>query len=274
MSSTRIICLSENLVPFGSGCWGEHGLAFYIESEGRKILYDTGQSGDVLLHNARLAGVSLRGLDCIVLSHGHYDHSGGLPKVLEMNRGVRLIMHPAALERKYARRDGILKDIGMPLSLDQLKRLCSPAIEPGPADLGGGISTTGEIERVTPYETPQPDLLVERDGVLATDPVCDDQSLIISSDDTTLLLCGCCHAGIVNTLTSAKRTTGKYPSVVAGGLHLEMAEPARLSSTTEALRSAGVRKVLSGHCSGDAIRGYLPPAGVEAGRLAAGMRVL
>ena len=66
MSSTRIICLSDNLAPSGSGYWAEHGLSFYIESGGMKVLYDTGQSGDVLLHNALLAGVNLSGLDCIV----------------------------------------------------------------------------------------------------------------------------------------------------------------------------------------------------------------
>jgi 7,8-dihydropterin-6-yl-methyl-4-(beta-D-ribofuranosyl)aminobenzene 5'-phosphate synthase len=274
MPPIKIICLSENLVPFGSGYWGEHGLAFYIESAGMKLLYDTGQSGDVLLHNARLADVSLRGLDCIVLSHGHYDHSGGLQKVLEMNEGVKLVMHPAALERKYARREGGLKDIGLPFGLDQLKKHCSVMTESGPVDLGDGISTTGEIERVTPHETPQPDLLVERDGVLATDPVRDDQSLVICSEDTRLLLCGCCHAGIVNTITTVKRESGAYPSTVIGGLHLEMADPARLSSTAESLRAAGVKKVLSGHCSGDTIRAYLSSAGIESGRLAAGIRVL
>jgi 7,8-dihydropterin-6-yl-methyl-4-(beta-D-ribofuranosyl)aminobenzene 5'-phosphate synthase len=274
MSPTRIVCLSENLAPFGSGYWGEHGLAFYIESAGRKILYDTGQSGDVLLHNARLADVGLRGLDCIVLSHGHYDHSGGLQKVLEMNKGVKLIMHPAALEKKYARREGGFKDIGLPFSLDQLKKHCSVMTEPGPVDLGDGISTTGEIKRVMPYETPQPDLLAERDGAMTTDPVRDDQSLVVPSNDGTLLLCGCCHAGIVNTLESVKHRSGEYPAALAGGLHLEKADHGRLSSTTEALRAAGVKKVLSGHCSGDAILSYLSPAGIVAGRLTAGMRIL
>jgi len=85
-------------VPSGSGYWGEHGLSFYIESGGLRILFDTGQSGDVLLHNARLSDVSLSGLDYIVLSHGHYDHTGGLMKVIELNEGIPLIMHPAAFQ--------------------------------------------------------------------------------------------------------------------------------------------------------------------------------
>ncbi len=109
MSSTRIICLSDNLAPSGSGYWAEHGLSFYIESGGMKVLYDTGQSGDVLLHNALLAGVNLSGLDCIVLSHGHYDHSGGLLKVLKMNEGVSLIAHPAAFQKKYRKKGKRIK---------------------------------------------------------------------------------------------------------------------------------------------------------------------
>lgn len=274
MSQTKIICLTENLAPFGSGYWGEHGLAFYIQAGDLKILYDTGQSSDVLLHNASLAGVSLRGLDCIVLSHGHYDHSGGLQKVLEMNKGVNLILHPAAFEKKFARDQNMIKDIGLPLGLDYLEMNCSLAIQSGPSDLGGGISTTGEIERITPYETPQSNLLVEKEGLLVTDQVCDDQSLILRIEDTTMLLCGCCHAGIVNTVASVKSKSGSYPSIIVGGLHLNAADPARLTATAKALSAAGIKKVISGHCSGDAIQAYLPLEGIEAVRLTAGARIL
>lgn len=83
-----------------------------------------------------------------------------------------------------------------------------------PFDAGGNIIATGEIERITPFELPHPDLLVERDGVLSIDPVIDDQSLVICMNSEAMLLCGCCHAGIVNTITSVKRKFWKYP----GGL--------------------------------------------------------
>ncbi len=274
MSSIRILCLSDNTVSFGSGYWGEHGLSFYIEpGDGPRILFDTGQSGDVLLHNARLAGVSLEGLDYVVLSHGHYDHTGGLMKVLEMNEGVPVVVHPAAFQKKFARKEHGLKDIGLPFKLKELKRHCELRLMAGPAGLGGGVSTTGEIARITPYEAPQPDLLAECGGEFLADPVLDDQSIAVETGGNLILLCGCCHAGIVNTMEHVKRLYGKYPDVIAGGLHMEKASPERLSRTTEALRAAGVKKVIAGHCSGDTAVSSLDAAGVEAGRLAAGMRI-
>jgi len=273
MPYTKVLCLSDNMVPSGSGYWGEHGLSFYVESDRIKILFDTGQSGDVVLHNAQLAGVNLSGLDYVVLSHGHYDHTGGLMKVIAMNEGVPLMAHPAVFQRKLARRDQGLKDIGLPFGLSELKGLCELRIGPGPANLGGGVSTTGVIGRMAPYEVPQPDLLAEYEGELVADPVMDDQSVVIDAGGHVILLCGCCHAGIVNTIEHVRHEHGRYPDVIAGGLHMEKAGPERLTRTVEALKAAGVKKVVAGHCSGDAIVSSLNTAGIEAKRLMAGMPI-
>ncbi len=101
----------------------------------------------------------------------------------------------------------------------------------------------------------------------------DDQSLVIHTDEGLILLCGCCHAGIVNTIECIRRQHGEYPVTIAGGLHMEKASPERVSGTINALKAAGVKKVIAGHCSGDGIVSSLLSAGIEAGRLAVGMRI-
>jgi len=100
--------------------------------------------------------------------------------------------------------------------MDELEKLCELRVEAGSIDLGGGVCTTGEIERITPYEMPQHDLLVESEGTLSPDPMADDQSIVIRDGDSLILLCGCCHAGIVNTIECVKRQYGEYPVFIAG----------------------------------------------------------
>jgi 7,8-dihydropterin-6-yl-methyl-4-(beta-D-ribofuranosyl)aminobenzene 5'-phosphate synthase len=102
----------------------------------------------------------------------------------------------------------------------------------------------------------------------------DDQSLVIRNGGSLFLLCGCCHAGIVNTIECVKRQYGEYPVAIAGGLHMEKASPERLSGTREALKAAGVGKVTAGHCSGDGIVSSLASAGIDAKRLSTGMPIM
>lgn len=272
--SIKITCLSENTVPFSTPYWAEHGLSFYIESESIRLLYDTGQSGDVLLHNARAMGIDLKGLDAIVLSHGHYDHTGGLAKVLDMNEGVPLIAHPFALYEKRTMKDGRLKSIGIPLTMEELKRRCCLILETTPVDITDSIWTSGEIPRVTAYEEPDQSLLMEWKGCVFTDPLKDDMSLVIKGEGDMVLLCGCCHSGIVNTIEYIRQQFGEYPHTIAGGLHMHAANGERLAKTAEALKAAGVKKVIAGHCSGEKVLQCLPDMGIGCERLHAGKRIV
>jgi 7,8-dihydropterin-6-yl-methyl-4-(beta-D-ribofuranosyl)aminobenzene 5'-phosphate synthase len=256
------------------GYRGEHGISFFLESHCLRMLFDTGQSGDALLANAAAAGIDLGWLGMIALSHGHYDHTGGLMKALGRSGIVRLLAHADAFDKKVKIAEGREKDIGIPFSARELWHHCDVTLKSTPTMICDCIFTTGEVPRVTAFEKPDGRLLVEHKGVLSVDPVRDDQSLVVRSGEDLMLICGCCHSGVVNTMELVKTQLGRYPSVIAGGLHLENADDSRIKATVDAFRSAGVRKLVPGHCSGKKIGEAAAAAGIEVVPLHAGMRLL
>jgi len=256
------------------GYKAEHGISFFLESHCLRLLLDTGQSGDVLLENARTAGIDFGWLGMIVLSHGHYDHAGGLMKALKRSGIVKLLAHEDAFDRKVKIEDGRQKDIGIPFTVKELWHYCDPMQKREPFMLCDTIWTTGEIPRVTAFEKPDDRLLVERKGALMVDPVRDDQSLVITTGNGLMLICGCCHSGVVNTMEHVKRTFGRYPFLIVGGLHMEKADDERIARTVKAFRAAGVKKLIPGHCSGKKIGAAAAAAGIEVVPLHAGMVIL
>ena len=270
LAQVKIVCLVDDSPS--PGYRAEHGIAFFLESRCLRMLFDTGQSGDVLLANADRAGIDLGWLGLIALSHGHYDHTGGLMKALGRSGTIRLLAGEGAFHKKYVRRQGELKSIGIPFSADELWHHCDVVLRSDPTMICDCIWTTGAVPRAVPFEQPDPNFL-EGDGALAVDQFRDDQSLVVDSDAGLMLLCGCCHAGLVNTMEHVRKAFGRYPSIVAGGLHLEKAADERIAATVAALKAAGVSRFLPGHCSGKKIAVAAAAAGIEVVPLCAGMRI-
>jgi 7,8-dihydropterin-6-yl-methyl-4-(beta-D-ribofuranosyl)aminobenzene 5'-phosphate synthase len=253
----KITTLSENTAS--AGALGEWGLSMFVEADGQKILFDTG-GGMAAVPNAESMKIDMTSVDRIVLSHGHYDHTGGLMAVLRKAGGKEIIAHPDVWARKYGSLDNTPKRyVGIPFVREALEVLGTTfKLSKEPVKLSEHIMTTGEIPMVTDYEIVEKYLCVMEGDEMKQDPLNDDLALIIDTEFGLVVILGCAHHGIVNTLIQAKKVTGKELIYAAiGGTHLIHASKERLEKTAAALKEMGVQYLGVSHCTGFNASAYL-----------------
>ena len=235
----------------------KHGLSLFIKLKvGRRIvnlLMDTGPSADIVLKNAQKLGIDLRKVDFIVLSHGHYDHTGGLLGVLKyIDKKVPVILHPEALEPKFVVKKKRLKKVGVPFPISELgESRCVLSLNRWPSSIMPGVWVSGEIKRISPFEKVK-GFKVRYGGKLLRDNMLDDQALFVKVKDKGLVVVsGCAHAGLINTIKQARRITGSDGLyAVVGGFHLAGASARRIKATVDELHKADVKFVMPCHCTG------------------------
>ena len=247
----RITTLSENTAGTGD-LLAEWGLSFLIETGRETILFDTGKT-ITTAHNVAALGVKLNQVSKIVLSHGHHDHTGGLRQILHrIGKEVEVIAHPDVWAPKYRRRKG-KKDryIGIPFQRQELESLGAIFIlTTESVKVADNCITTGEVPMTTDYETIDSGLLVRTDSGWQPDKLLDDLSLIINTELGLVVVLGCAHRGVINTLHHARNLTGvKTIYAVLGGAHLIDAPRERVQRTIAALKALGVRKLGLCHCT-------------------------
>ena len=212
MSETiRITVLVENSVH-RQGLVAEHGLSFHVQSGEHSLLFDTGQT-DLAVINAETLRLPLDRVEAIVLSHGHYDHTGGVPAMLEVVPDARIYLHPAAFENKFSRNHaGPAREIGMSDCVAQaIRRHAGGFIETtARTEIMEGVFATGEIPRANAYEDTGGAFFLDAEGT-RPDPLVDDQALVIDLGRSVVLLLGCAHSGVVNTLDHVRHLTGGKP---------------------------------------------------------------
>jgi 7,8-dihydropterin-6-yl-methyl-4-(beta-D-ribofuranosyl)aminobenzene 5'-phosphate synthase len=250
--------LSITIIVDDVGCCGlvgEKGFAAWIELPDRKILFDTGQ-GKSLLPNAAGLGCDLSQLDALVLSHGHFDHSGAIAVVLASAPACRLFCHAGVCVPRYSVRPG---ETPRPIAVAAADREAILALPPeriewvdGPRQIANGVWLSGPIPRLHPLEDTGGPFFLDPAGRIA-DPLDDDLALGITTERGLFIVTGCCHAGLINTVDQLRSVTGVDTVFgILGGLHLLDASAARLDATCAALRQWQPAFIIPCHCTGEA----------------------
>jgi len=234
----------------------KHGLAVFIKAKiddnEVTIMMDTGPSPDALLHNVDTMGINLQNVDSIALSHGHYDHTGGLIEALkQMKKRVPVIAHPTVFGPKL-KISPHLKFIGTPFRTSEVESVSGvPLLATDPVKIANGITTTGEVPRTTAFETVRGFWTVHN-GKFLEDKMLDDQSLVIDVEDKGLVVVsGCAHSGIINTIKHAQKITeNSRVYAVLGGFHLNTADDKRIQATVDELKKLAPKFIGPCHCTG------------------------
>jgi len=221
----------------------EHGFSALIETEDTKILVDTGATGIAMEHNLGLLGYTMDDIDIVVLSHGHRDHTGGLGKV----KG-RIVAHPEVFYERYlSPREGVKHDLTSPAPDPEKHKV---ELHAGPVKLAGGVMTTGQVPRNHEWEELK--VFKRKEGEdLVEDKINDDMGIVINTLKGLVLIQGCSHAGIINTVEWAKEVTGvDEVYCVIGGFHLIGPGEKKIDRTIQEFKRLNIKKVIPIHCSG------------------------
>ncbi len=249
----RLIVVVDN--EAGPGLVAEHGLGLWLEHQGAGLLYDTG-AGQALMPNLEALGLEPERLEGVVLSHGHYDHTGGLEALLrrrrQAGRDTPVWCHPAIFAPHLKNDPAGPRHIGPPHpGQEPYQRLGADfhfiigQDQPRP-----GLTLLAPIPRRTPFEEPHPELVTIQDQRLLPDPFYDDLALVVEGKRGAVVITGCAHAGVINVLLAAEQAVGRRPVMLVGGTHLGPAPEQQRQRALAELAARPELTVAAGHCTG------------------------
>ncbi len=253
----KLTVLVENSVAFPflpgnlQGLLGEHGLAVLIDNVREQILYDTGR-GRTLLGNIEQSGYKAENIGKIVISHGHKDHTGALLPILQKRKKTEVFCHPGIFDQKYGKTGSQMNYIGVPFTLKDLEEAGGVFKFTGETlAVGEGVVLSGPIPRIHEWEQRDGSFFIKDGETFVRDGFEDEQAVFIHGESGLVIITGCGHAGIINTIEHAVSLFGAQKILaVVGGLHLSGASTARLTQTAVHLKRFEVEKLVVGHCTG------------------------
>lgn len=248
----KIYYLTENKTEH-EGILAEHGLSIFIEAAGKKILFDSGATS-VLTHNAEVMGVDLKSADLAVVSHGHYDHTGGFPSFCAVNEHAPVYMQRNAMRRSYGLENGRpeKKSCGIRWNEGEAALLKDRIIwTDGPVKITEDIAVTGTVAIEPGFVPSERFYYRDGSGELIEDDMSHEQCLVIREDGELYIFSGCCHRGAVSALkTGQSMFPGTPVRLFAAGMHLYGADQTVRKHTIDALEREAVRTVMPVHCTG------------------------
>lgn len=236
-----------------TGMLAEHGLSIYIETDGKKILFDAGAT-DIIIHNAEVMGVTLKDVDFAAVSHGHYDHTGGFPAFCALNEKAPIYIHKDAFRDSYGFRDGKPEDEKSGICwTEEEKSIISERIiqTEGPVYITENICLTGTVPYADGTNITENFYYKDENGEWQKDDMSHEQVLVIREADGLYIFSGCSHRGVISALEAGKvMFPGERVAVIVAGMHLYSASSEDRAYVVDQIASEGLDKVMPVHCTG------------------------
>lgn len=244
--------LCENSVLGIQGCVAQHGLSVFLETDQGNYLIDTGPDGNII-NNARVLKLDLNSIKGIILSHHHYDHTGGLLDVLLARGDVDVYAHPELFKHSFKlQKEGKERYIGIPFRQELLENKGARFIfSRNWQEIAPDIFLTGEVPRMTSYEKGDKSQVIKGEKGFIQDQILDDQAVVCKTEQGLFIILGCSHSGMINILNYAIKMTGEERiHTVIGGTHLGLLPPEIMEKSIEDLHKFSIQRLGVSHCTG------------------------
>ena len=243
----RLTTLVEN-TALGGRLRAEHGFSVFVETESGSLLFDTGQT-DAFIHNAKILNRDLSRVEKVVLSHGHYDHAGGLSYLSKLTKPV-VYAHPEIFRERYVQSEDRLQYIGMEKQAFYEENGITFEFLEHSKEIVKGAYTTGVEAMVTDFEEVTKTFVYKSNGEYRQDDIIDDLSLVLHAKRGLFIVFGCAHRGIINIIRQAEEEFGRNVYGFVGGTHLGPAGDIQKRRTFEELKKKNLSIIGPSHCTG------------------------